>query len=85
MTQSNNTNGNRGHFNYLEAKVESSLYRNGKVLTRRDPDGSDDQHVGVDLEDREMFIHNARMLSEAERRTVVRNGFEVLDLSLIHI
>ena len=30
-----------GTFRYLQASVESSLYRNGKVLTRRNLDGTD--------------------------------------------
>ena len=30
-----------GEFNYLDDHAESSLFRNGKVLTRRDEDGSD--------------------------------------------
>ena len=37
-----------GTFNYLAAPVEPSLYRNGKVFTRRDRDGSDADWVGVD-------------------------------------
>ena len=32
-----------GLFNYLDETVLSSLYRNGKVLTKRDADGSDDR------------------------------------------
>ncbi len=67
-----------GLFNYLEASVESSLYRNGKVLTRRDPDGSDAGWEGVFLETREMTVHNARRFKAGERRTVVANGLELL-------
>ena len=31
-----------GSFQYMTAAATPSLYRNGKVLTRRDRDGSDD-------------------------------------------
>ena len=58
--------------------MESSLYRNGKVLTRRDHDGSDSGRVGVDLEDREMAVIDARTLGPTERPTLAANGFELL-------
>ena len=67
-----------GSFSYLTAAVGHSLYRNGKVLTRRDRDGSDAGWDGVDLESRPMPVHDARRLEAAERRTLARNGFEVL-------
>ena len=67
-----------GTFRYLQPSVESSLYRNGKVLTRRDRDGSDSGRVGVDLEDREMSIVDARTLAPAARPTLAANGFELL-------
>lgn len=68
-----------GSFRYLKPSVEHSLYRNGKVFTRRDPDGSDDEFVGVDLESRDMPVHDARRLEAgAERRTLRNNGFEML-------
>jgi len=67
-----------GCFNYLDASARPSLYRNGEVLTRRDPDGSDGDSKGVSLEEREMTIHNARRLKTAERCTLESNGFEWL-------
>ncbi len=67
-----------GAFNYLQASVESSLYRNGKVLTRRDADGSDAGSEGVVLESREVAVHNARDRAAGERCTLDRNGFELL-------
>ena len=45
-----------GVFHYMQPSAEPSLYRNGKVLTRRDRDGSDSGRLGVDLEEREMAI-----------------------------
>lgn len=64
-----------GRFNYLGASVEPSLYRNGKVLTRRDRDGSDDHWVGVDLEEYPMPVCDVRQLDAAQRPTLARNGF----------
>ncbi len=64
-----------GRFNYLGASVVPSLYRNGKVLTRRDRDGSDDHWVGVDLEEHPMPVCDARQLDAAHRPTLARNGF----------
>jgi hypothetical protein len=66
-----------GSFQYLIAAVESSLYRNGKVLTRRDKDGSDAGWQGVDLEARDMPVHDARQVQETAPCTLARNGFEV--------
>ena len=68
-----------GTFRYLQPSVASSLYRNGKVLTRRDRDGSDSGRVGVDLEDREMAIVDARTLALAEQPTLAANGFELVE------
>ena len=68
-----------GTFRYMQPAVESSLYRNGKVLTRRDRDGSDSDRAGVDLEDREMAIVDARGLAPSERPTLAGNGFELVE------
>ena len=67
-----------GLLNYLEDSVQSSLYRNGEVLTRRDPDGSDASTEGVLRENREVSIHDGRRFNEGERRTARTNGFELL-------
>ena len=69
----------RGAFRYMRPSVESSLYRNGKVLTRRDRDGSDSGRIGVDLEDREMAIIDARTLAPPELPTLAANGFELVE------
>ena len=68
-----------GTFRYMQPSVESSLYRNGKVLTRRDRDGSDRDRVGVDLEEREMSISDARRLAPTEQPTLSANGFELVE------
>jgi hypothetical protein len=39
-----------GFFNYMSSSCQSSLFRNGKVLTRRDISGSDAESVGIELE-----------------------------------
>lgn len=67
-----------GSFRYVADTTESSLHRNGKVLTRRDPDGSDAGTEGLDLETRQMPVHDARSLSGKDRRTLAHNGFEVV-------
>ncbi len=67
-----------GSFNYLSASVQPSLYRNGKVFTRRDRDGSDDHWEGVDLVAHRMRVRDARPLEAAERCMLARNGFEML-------
>ena len=69
----------RGAFRYMRPSVESSLYRNGKVLTRRDRDGSDSGRIGVDLEDREMAIIDARTLAPSGQPTLAANGFELIE------
>lgn len=66
-----------GEFKYLQPSVQSSLFRNGKVLTRRDADGSDAGWEGVLLEPKEMVIRNARRLTGGEQCTLGRNGFEL--------
>jgi hypothetical protein len=66
-----------GSFSYMAASSEPSLFRNGKVLTRRDKDGSDADWLGVDLEAQQMPIHDARQRSDADRCTLAANGFEM--------
>lgn len=71
-------NDSLGLFNYLDESAEPSLYRNGKVLLRRDPDGSDSGMQGVDREKHEMTVSNGRTLLGDQRRTIATNGFELL-------
>lgn len=66
-----------GEFKYMAPSARPSLYRNGRVLTRRDPDGSDDGRLGLDLEARSMPVHDARRLAAPARRTLAANGFEL--------
>ncbi len=64
-----------GAFKYLRDSVEHSLYRNGKVLTRRDLDGSDAEWKGVDLEPYTMPVTDARALPANKRPGLAANGF----------
>ena len=79
MTTTDNhpTTGTTGSFMYLDDAAEPSLVRNGKVLTRRDKDGSDAEWKGVNLEPRQMPVANARALDGDDRPTLDRNGFEL--------
>jgi hypothetical protein len=78
-TEQNETaGGSLGLINYLDENAEPSLYRNGKVLLRRDTDGSDSGMKGVDREKREMNISDGRNLSGDQHCTVATNGFELL-------
>jgi len=66
-----------GTFNYMSDAAQPSLYRNGRVLTRRDLDGSDSRWEGVDLAPVQMPVQDARQLSGADRKTLAANGFEM--------
>lgn len=70
--------GTTGVFRYMEPAVQSSLYRNGKVFTKRDPDGSDAGWQGVDVVEKKVIVNDARLLARDQQRTIVVNGFELL-------
>ena len=67
-----------GRFNYLSNRTEPSLFRNGKVLTRRDQDGSDTGFVGIDKAAHSLNVIDARRLG----KTCEANGFELLSAPL---
>jgi hypothetical protein len=71
-----------GEFTYLEPSTEASLLRNGKVYTRRDNSGSDNEWVGVEVDKRRLPVHDARAFHGVERHTLDPNGFELLDRPL---
>jgi len=73
-----------GRLNYLDSSVPSSLYRNGKMLLRRNADGSDSELEGVVFEERQVTVRNARLLEGDQRRTVEKNGFELCFRPLAH-
>ena len=53
------------------------------MLTRRDQDGSDADWQGASFADLRVPVRNARLLKPEDRRTVVANGFELLDRSAL--
>ena len=73
-----------GRLNYLDSSVPSSLYRNGTMLLRRNADGSDSELEGVVFAERQVTVRNARLLERDQRRTVEKNGFELLFRPLAH-
>ncbi|MEQ8651134.1 MAG: CmcJ/NvfI family oxidoreductase [Kiloniellales bacterium] len=71
-----------GAFNYLAASVENSLYRNGKVLTRRDGSGNDSPWEGADMDQRHMPVQDSRSLPGAQQPSLDANGFALCDAPL---
>jgi len=71
-----------GGFTYLDASTTTSLLRNGKVFTRRDDSGTDNEWVGVTPDKRETPVHNARTYDGAQRHTLEFNGFELVERPL---
>ncbi len=71
-----------GAFNYLAASVENALYRNGKVLTRRDGSGNDSPWEGADMDARHMPVQDSRTLPKSDQPSIVANGFERCDAPL---
>lgn len=65
-----------GRFNYLAASTEPSLYRNGRVLTRRNRDGSDSGTQGLVVERVSVPVLDARHREPSATCTLDRNGFE---------
>ena len=59
---------------YLEKNVEPSIFRNGKVGTKRAPTGDDDIWFGNTLSDKKVLIHNAR---ENPNISLDKEGFEL--------
>lgn len=72
----------KGLLSYTAKSVSSSLYRNGKVYTRRDTDGNDGMEFGYEEEKHEVRIDDARRLDESERRQIDPHGFELLDRTM---
>lgn len=77
MSLPNSATGTTGTFNYMSPKAASSLLRNGKVLTRRDADGSDAGNTGIETEKQQKQILNARAGDQAYN--IDRHGFELLN------
>ena len=71
-----------GVFNYLDETVLPSLFRNGRVLTKRDPDGNDYGTEGLTSRQVKLSVCDARTLRDDARPTCDENGFELLDAPL---
>ena len=71
-----------GVVNYMAPASEPSLYRNGKVFTRRDLDGNDAVYEGVVTDEFTVAIDDARSAQGGRRRTLDVHGFELLDRPL---
>lgn len=77
-----NRNDTSGLLSYLDSTVVPSLYRNGKVLTHRDPDGGDTDTRGVHYERTTMPVRDARQRTGSARRALRDHGFELFNRPL---
>jgi hypothetical protein len=66
------------NFNYMSDTASSSLLRNGKVLTRRDVNGSDAGSEGIELTSYKMKLTDARNCANTNPLSLHYNGFELL-------
>ncbi len=66
-----------GAFNFMVASTESSLFRNGAVMIRRDPDGNTADVKGIEVEEHSLWVRNVRHLAREARPTCATNGFEL--------
>ena len=82
LSTSSRDGSRNGFFEYMAPAAQASLYCNGKVLTRRDRNGSDGGQVGFDLVSRQMLVRDGRGLVASERRRLEENGFELLSAPL---
>lgn len=74
-----------GFFNYMSSSSQSSLYKNGKVLTRRDISGSDAESVGIELKKYKMDVVNARNYINNKSISLEKQGFELFPSKLKNI
>ena len=63
-----------GEFQFMQAEVASSLYRNGQVLIQRDSAGNTASAQGIELESHTLQVIDARQL----QMTCDVNGFELV-------
>ena len=74
-----------GFFNYMSESSLNSLFRNGKVLTKRDINGSDAGSLGINLEKKNMPVMNARNLIGNKEISIDKNGFEMIPCNIHHL
>ena len=65
-----------GILNYMSEKSHNSLYKNGKVFTKRDINGSDAGSKGIDLNKKNIKILDARETSQKNKISIDKQGFE---------
>lgn len=75
-------NSSIGRGRYMGDGAWPSLFRNGRVLTRRDRDGNDANSEGVDTTEYTIAINDGRALDDDRRRTVESHEFELLSRPL---
>ena len=73
---------NKGFFNYMSEDSQSSLFRNGKVLTKRDLNGSDAGSEGINIDKKEMQIINARDSLARNNISIDSKGFEIINSNI---
>lgn len=73
---------NKGFFNYMSENSQSSLFRNGKVLTKRDLNGSDAGSEGINIDKKEMQIINARDSLARNNISIDSKGFEIINSNI---
>src|SRR6056300_144081 len=73
---------NKGFFNYMSEDSQSSLFRNGKVLTKRDLNGSDAGSEGINIDKKEMKILNARDSLARKNISIDSKGFEIINSNI---
>tara|TARA_B000000441_G_C21724449_1_gene341440 strand:- start:286 stop:1248 length:963 start_codon:yes stop_codon:yes gene_type:complete len=67
-----------GIFQTYNLKYHNSLYKNGKVFTKRDINGSDAGSKGIDLNKKNIKILDARETSQKNKISIDKQGFEIL-------
>jgi hypothetical protein len=66
-------------FNYIDASIPNTLFRNGRVSLRRAADGNDSELSGYVPDAREMTVRDARALDDDARRCLHHRGFARFD------
>ena len=74
-----------GILNYMSEKSHNSLYKNGKVFTKRDINGSDAGSKGIDLNKQNIKIINARDTSQNNKISIDKQGFEILHSNISNL
>jgi hypothetical protein len=71
------SSGLTGSLQFLSSETQSSLFRNDRVRMTRDDRGNFVDSEGIETEQHDLTIQDARQLSEQNAMTLARNGFEL--------